>query len=485
MTTTAKTTTALAPNVSTLDLTLGDRAIGGLLQMQVDEPVTPGSLDLAGDAFFKLYQGNPYRAEVPPQRAVNEALLKWAESTPAWDAMTQHTRNNIVSSLLSAQMLHATMQTDDVLGEALKRQDEADAANKQAQQKEREANAAEAAGRPNADQARRMADEFRARANQQLEQAQAGIEASMGDALNRSVMSAAVRAAGQEAERISDVFSGWGHGPGSPMVRDAKGALAFMKKITPKSERIARFAGRMRGVGINARRQRVTTGDTPAALTYTDDLQRVLATELAQLSPLAPHFLRMRKLAEFANQGGLLGRRTDGIMNEAGAFVFAGDVSGSMNGTREEQSKGVALGLAQIAALEGRAYHLFSFSSHQDQFIGCASTDAWPAHLNWAEMTISGGTDFDVALIEIMRLLTEMGDAGHNADAVIGSDGEGGVSTEVAALWRAFAQATGARLLYIPVAQGYGSIDDLADLIIPVDETFTDETMRSASTWMR
>lgn len=483
--TTPKTTTALAPNISTLDLSLGDRAIGGLLQMQIDEPVTPGSLDLAGDAFFKLLQGNPYRDQVPPQRAVNQALLKWAESTPAWDAMTQHTRNNIASSLLSAQMLHATMQTDEVMGEALKQQDEAEMANKIAQQKEREAKAAEAAGRPNAEQARRMADEFRARANQQLEQAQANAEAVQANPLNRAAMGKAVREAGQEAERVSQIFSGWGHGPGSPMVRDAKGALAFMKKITPKTERIARFAGRMRGVGINARRQRVTTGDTPAALTYTDDLQRVLATELAQLSPLAPRLLRMRKLAEFANQGGLLGRRTDGIMNEAGAFVFAGDVSGSMNGTREEQSKGVALGLAQIAALDDRPYHLFSFSSHHDQFIACASTDPWPAHLNWAEMTIAGGTDFDVALLEIMRLLTEMGDAGHNADAVIGSDGEGGVSTEVAELWRTFAQATGARLLYIPVAQGYGSIDDLADLVIPVDEAFTDEIMRQASTWMR
>ena len=194
--------------------------------------------------------------------------------------------------------------------------------------------------------------------------------------------------------------------------------------------------------------------------------------------------LRALQLKAYVDQG-LLGWRLDGVLDKAGPFVFGADVSGSMNGPREESAKGVGLGLAHIAKAGGRPYHLFSFSSDEDEFISCSSEDDWQAHLDWAAMTINGGTSFDIALQKIMKTLKTMGAKGLSADAVLSSDGEAAVSTAVAEEWTKFAKETGARLLYIPVAKGYGSLEKLADHVIKADDVLDGDTMKQASVWMR
>ena len=50
------------------------------------------------------------------------------------------------------------------------------------------------------------------------------------------------------------------------------------------------------------------------------------------------------------------------------------------------------------------------------------------------------------------------------------SDGEAVVSDTHAREWRSFQARTSARLLYVPVAAGYGSIEHVADKVIPVSE---------------
>ena len=91
----------------------------------------------------------------------------------------------------------------------------------------------------------------------------------------------------------------------------------------------------------------------------------------------------------------------------------------------------------------------------------------WQAHLEWASNTQSGGTDFDMALMYAMTLLDGM----DKADCLFISDGECGVSMDVAAAWRTFTQEHGARLFYVPVgAGGYLDIERLADRTLPVSD---------------
>jgi uncharacterized protein with von Willebrand factor type A (vWA) domain len=477
----------MAPKISTLDLSMSDRIMGRVLKMEhVEGEFNQGQQDLAGDVFHSLFRGREQRSEVPNERIVNKTLLDWAKSTEAWQQVSQKTNGNVAASLLGGQMMFHTLTTDDAMQEALQKQQEAEQAQQAAEQAEREARMQNALDptSPDAQQAQQRYQQAQQAADQAAQQAQAYTQQLAQNRFNQGVMAGAIKQADKEAQRVNALFGGWGHGPGSQLAQDAKQSIAFMKAHTPKVERIARLAGRMRGIGADARRQRVIQGTVPSGYTFTQDIRRIVVSELAMLSSQAHPLLRATKLGQYAN-GGLFGNNLETTLNEAGAFVFMADVSGSMSGEREEHAKGVGLGMAQIAKAEQRPYRLFSFSSGQDAVVRCASEESWEAHLKWAEMVIHGGTDFDMALETAIADLRLLGERGLNADLVMSSDGEAMVSAETVKLWQAFKTETGARLLYIPVAQGYGSIDQLADLVYPVEDLMSDDTAKAVATWMR
>jgi uncharacterized protein with von Willebrand factor type A (vWA) domain len=339
-------------------------------------------------------------------------------------------------------------------------------------------------GSQQAQAAAQRAQQAQQAANQVAQQAAAYAKQIGGNNLNKGVMAQAVRKATEKAKQVNNLFTGWGHGPGSPISQSPKEAMAFMQANTPKIQRIAELAGRSRGIGQDARRQQVVAGNTPDGYEYTQNVGRIVASELAQMSLQSPAVLRAIKLAQYGSTG-LLGRSLADIKQEKGPFVYGCDVSGSMHGDREESAKGVGLGMAQIAHAEDRPYRLFSFSSGHDALIRCASEDTWQKHIEWAEKTIHGGTDFNLALTAAIADLRLLGERGHQADVILGSDGEAMVDAATAALWRSFKQETGARLMFIACAEGYGSIEQLADTTIKVDDLLNDDTARQVATWMR
>ena len=479
----------LNPDISTLNLGVGDRALGRILQMDVGaDSLTPTEQDLGGDIFHSLFSEHAARDPLPTERAINGHLLDWLKQSAHWPDLAADARGNIASSLLGGEMLHRLLRQDGPMQEALKRQQAAADQQAEAEQAQQMADylADQNAPAAQVDAARQQA----ANAAQNAQNAQADASAYWSrlsqNNLSRALAGNMVRDAAKEAQRVAGCFSGWGHGPASALTLNPKAALDFMRAHTGKIERIAHLAGRLRGIGFDARRQQVVMGTVPNGLELTKDVNLILPSELAQLSPAADPYVRMLALARLG-QYGMLGRHLDAVKQEQGPFVYGGDVSGSMHGEREIASKAVGLGLAQIAKADERAYHLFSFSSSHDQFVRCASTDDWQKHLHWAAATIHGGTSFDVAILEIINLLRAMGEQGHNADGVISSDGEAVVSPDVVATWRAFQQETGARLLYVQVAQGYGSLEQLADKVLHVPDLLagSDEVMRIASTWLR
>ena len=483
----------LNPEVSTLKLTTGDRALGRILTMDVKgEKLSPTEHDLGGDVFHSLFGGQAAKDPLPAEREINGRLMEWLQQSAHWPELAQEGRGNIAASLLGGELLHSQLLQDGPMREALRLQDEAARKQKWAEEAEEAATDAARANTPAPLGAAQLAAAQRkaARLGQAAEDAQTAANDYFSrleqNNLSRAVAANMVKAAADQAEKVSACFAGWGHGPGSPLALDPKAALAFMEKHKGKVEQIARLAGRLRGIGFDARRQQVVSGTVPNGLELTKDADLILPSELARLSDHAPAVVRLLALAQYGPYG-LLGRHTADVKNEAGPFVFGADVSGSMHGEREIAVKAVGLGLAQIAAADERAYHLFSFSSRHDNLVRCQSGEPWPAHVNWAEQTIHGGTDFDLAIREIIKLLRDMGEGGHNADGLIASDGEAVVSPEVAAEWNEFKKETGARLLYVQVAEGYGSLEKLADKVLNVPDLFlgADDVMRDAATWLQ
>ena len=318
-------------------------------------------------------------------------------------------------------------------------------------------------------------------------QVQAALDKAQRSPLTKGLLVKAVEKAAEAAQETAAVAGGFGQGAGSPTRGDIQQAMTLTSRISEKIRRIAKLSGRLRGLAFSARSSRASEGVMPVGVQYTRSPADIFPVELAMMSPAAGplRFVQAIKYADY----GLMGLKRAGMKPESGPFVGAVDVSGSMRCGREVNAKALALGLAQVAKSEGRAYRLFSFSSRHDPLIECDSTQSWAEHLAWGEGFIGGGTDFDRALSDAMRKLEEMGDDGRRADLVFISDGDATVAPQTAAVWKAFAERTGARLLYVAVAKSaYDDLRKLADKVVDVadlDAMTADQLARDVGGWMQ
>lgn len=477
----------LNPQISTLDLRVGDRALGRILKLDVGREAPSSEADLAGDIFHNLYGERPLGESAPAERAVNRNLLEWAGATQGWKDAQANSRANLPVAMATSRLMWENLTTDEAVQNALKRQQEAEEAQRQAEANRLAAEAARQANYPNAEQLAQMAAQAQQAAAKAAQQAQDAAQALTGDPLNQAYITKAVKDAAKQGSQQAMIASGWGHQAGQQIRTDPQAAMEYMKRLTPKAAHIAKLAGRFRDIGSQARLNRVTTGFTPSGVELTKDFLKILPEQMALLSPNAPDVVRKSTMIEYARDG-LLGWELTGEGQQRGPFVGAVDVSGSMWGQREITAKAISLGVAQVARQEDRIYSLFSFSSNHDDTIEVNSSDGWAEHLNWAEKVINGGTSFDLALLRSIDILKSMGEAGKAADLLFISDGEARVSPQVAEFWNLFRQQTGSRLYYVAVARGgYGSIEALADQVVSVadlDQGTGDTISKNVATWL-
>ena len=478
------------PKKSTLVLAPGDKAIGRLTHIELpQEPTGAAATDLAGDLFHSLFSYSPTQnPDTPEDRTVNKTLLDWMASAPSWETSRQTTTGDLPATLMATPMMWGHLMSDEALQDAMKKQEEAAALNDKAEQAEKEADNLQIGADATKDRKlSAMASELRNEAKSLRQQAQtfqrqanAQAEEATGKPLKQARMAAAMRGAAESAKEMAQACAGWGFGPGSPVTSDPAQALEFAKKNKGRIARIAKLAGRMRGFALQARRSRVPSGFVPANVGMTQNITQLFPTEFALMLPSAPPSIRAEKTLQFL-QGGLLGYTPDSPHDKRGPFVGAVDVSPSMRkGNREVVAKAVALGIAQTVRQEGRDYILFAFASDEELMKATVVTNRsdWQKHLEWAGNSQSGGTDFDMALEFAQTLLATV----DKADCLFISDGECGVSMNVAAAWKSFAQEHGARLFYIPVAGGgYLDIERLADKVLPVADLDEDTGANLAS----
>lgn len=470
-----------------------DRAFGRLAKMDVTQaPASVVESDLAGDTFATVYRDAATLEAAPDGREVNKILLDWMRQSGQWNGLIDTARGDVMASLTASQVLWEYLRTDEATKSALDAQAQADAAreeadnlNSNAQAADHAADALEQAGnKPDADSLRQQAQAQRQQAQEAAQQAQAAqraananAEKAAGSKMTTALMSSAVSEAQDKAEEMVAVGAGFGRGKGEVTMGNIGQAQAAMQHLSDKVRRVAKLAGRFRGVGFEARRNMIKRGEEPADLEFTQDFGRMFPTELALLSQHTAPLNRLRVL-QWADAG-LAGWKLVEREKERGPFVGAVDVSGSMTTsdrrafTREEIGKAVALGVAQVAQAENRPYRLFSFSSGKDALIECDSTQGWPEHLTWADAAMHGGTDFDMALANALAHLDAMGDDGHRADLLFVSDGDATVAPATEEAWAAFKAKTGARLIYVAVAgvrRSYDQLERLADMVIDVSD---------------
>ncbi len=475
-----------------LQMGIADRVMSRVARVELaGEPEGQAMADLAGDAFNALYQADPqFRADVPAARSVNQRMIAHMQGTHGWDQSRAHTAGNLPAAMHTAGFMWSAMTSDDNMKKALQEQEKAD----QAQQAADEAGAQSEALRDAAqalwdsapkdsapkDSDRQRADELaqeagrlqkkaqrlQKKADEAAQKADEAGEKATGSMLTQARMMKAAQDGAKQAKEVAQAAAGWGQGPGSPVQTDPAAAREFLKRNAGKIAHIAQLAGRLRGVAMQAKQTRLPVGLLPSRVGLTRDVTHLFTSELALLRPDAPTLLRAEAVGRLVDSG-LLGWQKSADADKRGPFVAAVDVSPSMRGPREIVAKAVALGVAQTARLDGRPYILFSFASDPTQMLVVRHTDSWQQHIVWAEHTVRGGTDFNMAIAKAIELLGDI----DRADCLFISDGEAGVKQETAGEWRKFQDQTGARMFYVPVGRGgYLDIERLADRVVETRE---------------
>lgn len=465
-----------------LQMGIADRVMSRVASIELSgEPEGQAMADLAGDAFNALYQSDPqFRGEVPSARSVNHRLLSHMQGTHGWDQSRAHTAGNLPAAMTTAGFMWSAMTADENMKNALQEQEKADEAqqaaddvNAQIQGLEDAAQALWDSDRPRAEELakeagrlQKKAERLQKKADEAAAQADAAAEKATGSMLTQARMMKAAQDGAKQAKEVAQAAAGWGQGPGCPVQSDPAAAREFLKRNAGKIAHIAQLAGRLRGVAMQAKQTRLPVGLLPSRVGLTQDVTHLFTSELALLRPDAPDLIRAEAVGRLVDSG-LLGWQKSADAEKRGPFVAAVDVSPSMRGPREIVAKAVALGVAQTARLDGRPYILFSFASDPAQITVVRHTDSWQQHIEWAEHTVRGGTNFNMAIAKAMELLGDI----ERADCLFISDGEAGVNAQTAGDWQRFQDKTGARLFYVPVGRGgYLDIERLADRVVEAHE---------------
>lgn len=183
-----------------------------------------------------------------------------------------------------------------------------------------------------------------------------------------------------------------------------------------------------------------------------------------------------------------------------GGFAIAVDASSSMNErlspeglpkeiaasgiTRAQAAKALALAVTGIAVRRGIPFVAMLFSDSATPIMTVSFPPDTARHggddarlemvermLQWASLTINGGTDFDGPLRSIIRAAEDWSDQWGDTriDGIMITDGECAVSPPVLAEWTR-AQEQGVRLLaaIIDGSGSNGSLESFADFVLPI-----------------
>lgn len=486
------------PEVSTLNVNYGLRAVAGLTTLKVkDEPLDQAHIDLAGDLFLQMYTDEVSPKDTPPpSRELNSHLMDFLRSSDGYEESLVSTRNNLPASIFSSSMMWLHLSQDENIQLALRRQKLADQLHREADQESLQADAMKVAADASGDgdllaQANdlmKLATTKKESAQKWSQEAVDTAEETINSEYKQAGVSSALAEAKEQANELAQAAAGWGIGRGDPIYQDPQAALRFLEANQGFVKKIAKLAGRMRGFALQGRASRpMQRGLVPVDVDNTRHIARILPSELLRLHPSQPDPIRLEAVEQLSNTG-LLGMVPNEDKEELGPFVAAVDVSPSMRGERATIAKALSLGVGMTAKLDNREYALFDFASYSHGMMTVTSNDSIAKHIEWAGHQTRGGTDFDMAINYAMKLIDGL-KSSDNADLLLFSDGEATVSERTWAKWAKFKRKTGARLFYVPIGKSYyPDIENMADRVYPLEEIENDtgvDLAKELGAWIR
>lgn len=461
----------IKPRIGTVNATSTERAIASIVKgVSVTEPQNESQADLMGDLMFAMYQRETTLKEnVPPERQINQMLMKWVMSNPEYEKGKWSSIANLPAALTASTFTWEAITTEEALKEALEAQKKADDAKKELEElmqqmaKEKD----DARQKAMAEQA----GELEKQIQQQAEQGVKSIEKLQQNPLGQGMMSRSIKKGAEEGKKVADAMQGWGVGAGDIAPVDAQAVLKMFHQNKDKMRKIAELAGKFKQVSANSIEQTRKSYTGPVSeIRLTRDFMKLLPTERMAFSNIMPPILKTQKILNYTAHGlpGYIQKSEGKISGNFRAMV---DGSGSMCGQNEEMAKAIALGVAYAVREDkqsDRHYKLTTFGDRDDDFVSVDDTQDWKEHVEWASIMPAGGTDFDSAF---QRAIDEIRHSPYRGeDLLFITDGYAHMSDRMEQAWRELKEEKGSKLLYIGIG---GSVNEdvkaLSDLYVQVN----------------
>lgn len=303
----------------------------------------------------------------------------------------------------------------------------------------------------------------------------------------RNAIRAAIAAghdAATEVEASVGAFCGWGTGAASPTTTspEVKAELATRIRQSQKLKSIAREAGRLRRIAAAKQRSRADHArDEVCDIEAGADLARLLPSELVKLGD--PHLWPL--FAKSYHEKSLLQYRLSGKERQGrGPIVVCLDQSSSMRGAKEFWSKGLALALLQVAAMQRRTCRVVHFNTDVVQ------VDDWlPGKVDPKKLAASmepfhgGGTSLEPPLRSALdaigrEVLLK------KADVILVTDGEAQLPESFTEEWAQARKKLGFTCYAIHVEAPAGIVPPqlaaVADSVVPLAD-INDDTAATAT----
>lgn len=461
----------ILPRAGVVQATPVERAIARIVKgLVLDIPKDNAQADLLGDIFFAMYQNDPHMREkerIPPERAVNAAIMNWVTNHPDFNKNRWPSVANIPAALASSGVMWEGLVTDKALQEALVAQQKAEQARKELEDLLRRMMQSKGGGSPE-DQ-----DEVEKKRQEIQDWADKGVKALdhlKQNPLSQGLVGGVIKDSSEKGQKIASAMKGWGIEPGNLNPVDSTGVLRMLEKSEAKIRLIAEIAGRFRLASANAieKTRRADVGPV-TEIALTRSFLKLLPTERFAFSDKMPKMLRTNKILQFVTHG-LPGFKQKSEGKKSGSFRAMVDGSGSMSGMQEVMAKAVALGLAYAVRQDkdvDRHYTLYMFGTHYDGFDKVTSEEGWKEHVDWANHMYGGGTDFNYALRKAVEDIRNSSYTGE--DLLFITDGEAYINDTVVKEWKTLKSEKGCKLMYVAIGTQVNSqIKSIADMVIEV-----------------